>query len=63
MGKWKIANILETSSRRAKRSEILTWGVAEGRFVQLLKLWPIMLKYGTFENRPVSRKPLPVERK
>ncbi len=54
------------NDRRAKRSESWDSGVLYVIYVQLLEfghLLSFMPKYGHFENWPVSRKPLPVERK
>ena len=48
-----------TAARRANISSILTpWGTKRV-YVQLLEFMP---KYKNVENRPVSRKPLPIER-
>ncbi len=64
MGKWGIAIILEMVSRRAKQSDIQeSWVVGHICNFYNLGQWPsFMSQNGDFENRPVSRKPLPVER-
>ena len=67
VGKCKTPNILEMGRSRAKRSEILDsggvgWGASLGSICATSGTLA-MAKYGNLENRLVSRKPLPVERK
>ena len=66
MGKWKIANILEMSSRRTNRAKF--W--LQGQFMEYVcNFWhfgqcpSFMPQNGNFENGPVSRKLLPIEGK
>ncbi len=69
LGDWSMAKYMPTAAgHRAKVSSISTPEVKKGVYmnVYLLELWPIghsifIPKYGNFENRPVSQKPLPVE--
>ena len=69
MVKCKIGNILEMATRRAKRSDIWDSGGTLGSkctlsgSVHLPCVPSFMPKYDNFEKRPVSRKPLLVERK
>ncbi len=41
MGKYKIADVLEMASRRAKRNGIWDSGVVQEVYVQHLELWPM----------------------
>ena len=54
----------ETAARRGKMSSILSPGLGEYmcHFWNLCQ-WPsFMAKYGNFENQPLSRKPLLIQR-
>ncbi len=62
----KSARISQTTACRLKVISIsVLWGRREYmcNFCKFGKLPSFTLKYGNFENRPISRKPLPVEEK
>ena len=64
---WESARISKKAARRAKTMSIsIPWGIKRvicATFINFYQ-WPsLMPKYGTFENRSVSRKPLHVKRK